>query len=294
MAIEPVSRRRFLGRGALVLAAAAFGKSVAKLAAGETPVLQFGLITDVHYADREHAGSRYYRESLGKMREAVGKFRAAQPAFVVQVGDLIDEAPTVAGEAGHAQIINAEFGKFAGDRYHVLGNHDVWTLTKAQYLEAVGQKEAHYSFDKAGFHFVVLDACYRRDGVAYGGKNNKWDDTDVPAAQREWLAEDLHHAGKPTIVFIHQRTDIAGAHSISSDAAVRQIFEQSGQVLAVFQGHHHVNDHKEIAGIHYVTLMATVDGTGEVNNAYALIDVFKDGTIAVNGFRKQKNYAVLH
>jgi hypothetical protein len=270
--------------------AAAFGR---KVFAAEKPALRFGLITDVHYADKDTVGKRFYRESLAKMREAVAKFREAKPEFVIEVGDLIDEAPTAEGELGHLRTISAELAKFEGDRYHVLGNHDVWTLTKEQFLDGAGMKAGHYSFDKGAFHFVVLDACYRRDGVSYGAKNNKWDDTDVPAAQRSWLADDLKATGKPTVAFIHQRTDIADPHAIASGAEVRRILEASGKVLAVFQGHQHINAHNEINGIHYVTMMATVDGSGETNNAYALVDVFADGTIRVEGFRQQTSYVLV-
>jgi hypothetical protein len=289
----PLSRRSFLRRGTLVMIASAFGKSIPPLSTAELPSLRFGLITDVHYADRAPVGKRFYRESIAKVREAVAKFREANPAFVVQVGDLIDEASTVAGEIGHVKTIEAEFAPLPCGRYHVLGNHDVWTLTKAQFLDAIGRKAAHFSFDKGGFHFVVLDACYRADGVPYGAKNNQWDDTDVPADERDWLAQDLKATNQPTVVFIHQRTDFTDPHAIKSGAAVRQILEDSGRVLAVFQGHQHINDHKEINGIHYVTMMATVDGTGETNNAYALVNLFKNGSITVEGFRTQKDWSLV-
>jgi len=291
-----LSRRAFLRRGTLVMAAATFGRWArdgwTEDVPATTPALRFGLITDVHYADKAPTTKRFYRESIAKMREAVAKFHEAKPAFVIEVGDLIDEAPTAEGEIGHFKTIDAEYALLPCDRHYVLGNHDVWTLTKTQFLDAAGRKAAHYSFDNSGHHFVVLDSCYRTDGVAYGGKNFKWDDTDVPAAQRDWLAADLKATGKPTIVFIHHRTDIADPHAIKSGAEVRKILEESGQVLAVFQGHQHINAHNEINGIHYVTMMATVDGSGETNSAYALLEVFADGTISVDGFRRQADYSL--
>src|SRR5882724_10195640 len=132
-----LSRRAFLQRGALVMVAAAWGRSVRDVFADETtkPSLRFGSITDVHYADRDPVDKRFYRESIAKMREAVSKFREAKTAFVIQVGDLIDEAPTAEGELGHLRTVSAELAKFEGERHHVLGNHDVWTLTKEQFLD---------------------------------------------------------------------------------------------------------------------------------------------------------------
>jgi len=71
---------------------------------------------------------------------------------------------------------------------------------------------------------------------------------------------------------------------------VRKIFEESGKLLAVFQGHSHQNDLKDIGGIHYCTLVAMVDGSGAENNGYSVIEIAPGGTIRLTGFRKQKGY----
>jgi hypothetical protein len=41
------------------------------------------------------------------------------------------------------------------------------------------------------------------------------------------------------------------------------------------------------------TMMATVEGSGVANNAYAVVDVHSDGTLVVDGFRKQQNYSLI-
>jgi hypothetical protein len=53
----------------------------------------------------------------------------------------------------------------------------------------------------------------------------------------------------------------------------------SDKVLAVFQGHSHKNDPKEINGIHYCTLVAMVEGSGAENNGYSTMDILDGGTI---------------
>ena len=47
--------------------------SVGKLpaVAAQRRPLRFGLMTDMHYADRERSGTRYYRDSMAKIEEAV-------------------------------------------------------------------------------------------------------------------------------------------------------------------------------------------------------------------------------
>ena len=66
--------------------------------------------------------------------------------------------------------------------------------------------------------------------------------------------------------------------------------EESGKVLAVFQGHSHKNDHNDIAGIHYCTLVAMVEGSGAKNNGFSIMKIAQDGSILIEGFRKQADY----
>jgi len=61
-------------------------------------------------------------------------------------------------------------------------------------------------------------------------------------------------------------------------------------VRAVFQGHSHKNDYQEIAGIHYCTLAAMIEGAGEQNNAFSNLEILAGGTIRVRGFLRQKDY----
>ncbi|MCA9417497.1 MAG: metallophosphoesterase, partial [Candidatus Omnitrophica bacterium] len=181
--------------------------------------------------------------------------------------------------------------KFSGDRHYVLGNHCVWTLTKEQFRDNSGARATHYSFDKNGVHIIILDACYRADGVPYGNRNYEWTDTEIPPAEQEWLEEDLSKTNLPTIAFTHQRVDVSNSFGIKSGSEVRKILEDSGKVLAVFQGHNHINEHKEIGDIHYVTLAALIEGSGEQNNAYSILDVYPD-RLEVSGFRNQVDYSL--
>lgn len=284
--LEMCGRRVFFREGALVLTATAL---TAKhlLASGDGPRVRVGLLTDLHYAAKPAAGSRHYRETLAKLAEAAAQFDRDAPAFVVELGDLIDAAETVDEEMRYLTTINGAFQKISADRHYVLGNHCVDTLTKAEFLGAVGQRAAYYSFDRGGVHFVVLDACFRSDGEPYGRKNFEWTDANIPAAELEWLATDLAGTTKPVVVFAHQRLDVTTHHSVKNHAEVRAVFETAGNVLAVFQGHSHQNDLQEIGHIRYCTLAAMVEGSGAANNGYALLDIGSDGTIELTGFRRQ-------
>lgn len=286
-----LTRRAFLQGSTLVLAgAAASGQMLlAEEAAAET-TLQIGLITDLHYADKESAGSRHYRETPEKLAKAIEQFTRDKVDFTVELGDLVDAAVSVADEQGYLKTINSQLAAIPGERHYVLGNHCVQTLSKAEFLAGVEREHSHYSFDAGGWHFVVLDACFRSDGQPYGRNNFTWTDANIPLSQLEWLAADLAKAAGPTIILAHQRLDVKKQHSVKNADAVRKVLETAGNVAAVLQGHSHQNDHQQIAGIHYCTLAAMVEGSGEKNNAFTRLDVLPSGTLQLVGFVRQKSY----
>jgi hypothetical protein len=61
-----MGRRAFLQNGTLILAATNTA-SASLFADEQVPALRVGIITDLHYADKDPAGTRHYRETLGKL-----------------------------------------------------------------------------------------------------------------------------------------------------------------------------------------------------------------------------------
>ncbi|MCC6446801.1 MAG: metallophosphoesterase [Armatimonadetes bacterium] len=293
MAYEPISkaisRRALLRQGAVYLTAAAAGRSLEAANAPEAalPAVRVGLLTDTHYAEAPARGSRHYRLSLGKVRQAAAHMNRLGVQVAVELGDLIDAAdpPDQAREERFLESVCAEMAKLKAGRHFVLGNHCVWNMTKNRFLEIVRQPKSFYSFDRSGIHFIVLDACFRKDGTPYGERNFEWTDTEIPPEERSWLAEDLKAARGQSLVFVHQRLDLVpGNHyAVASTPEVRSILESSHKVRAVFQGHSHENAYSEIEGIHYITLAAMVEGN---ENAYAAADIYPDGTIRLQSFHR--------
>lgn len=286
------TRRSFLQDGSLLLAGTGLAISQPDLLLGNEArgKVRVGMVTDLHYADKPAAGSRHYRETLTKIAEAGEQFQKDKPDVIVELGDLIDAADSVDVEKKYLARINKEIAALPGEKHYVLGNHCVATLTKDEFLGGIERPKSHYSFDAGGFHFVILDACFRSDGKAYERNNFKWNDANIPEEEVEWLRADLKSAAGKTIVFAHQRLDVQNDHGVKNCAQVRKVLEESGKVLAVFQGHSHKNDLKDIGGINYCTLVAMVEGSEPMNNGYSLMDVFEDGTIRLTGFRKQAKY----
>ena len=292
------TRRVFLQDGSLLMLAGAAGLAVGPSsdadqfdqAPADDEVVRFALITDLHYADKEAAGTRHYRETPAKLSQAAEQWRAEKPDFLAVLGDLIDAAKDVQTELGYLRQIRGELDKIELPKHYVLGNHCVDTLTKQEFLNGVGQEKSYYSFDQGNVHFVVLDACFRSDGVSYQRKNFEWTDPNIEKREVDWLRKDLADTDKPTIVLVHQRLDVEGPYGIKNAAAVRNVLESSGKVLAVFQGHSHENEHRMIKGIHYCTLVAMVEGAFEDSNGFSVASVYQDGTIRLSGFRQQDSY----
>lgn len=285
------SRRQFFGSSTL-LAASALAAGGPAEAAGS---LHFGLVTDTHYADIEPAIGRAYRESTDKLAECVRAMNERRVSFLVELGDFKDQGtpPEEAATLGYLRTIEKVFAGFEGPRFHVLGNHDMDSLSKQQFLEAapstgIAPGRSYYAFDRRGVRFIALDGCFRPDGVAYDHGNFDWEEAIVPAAELGWLERQLALAPGRVVVFVHQRLDGSDRYCVRNAEAVRSVLEQSGKVAAVFQGHHHEGGYAFIRGIHYYTLAAVVDGSGAGNSSYASVELDTLGDLTVTGFHRAR------
>ena len=290
-----LGRRAFLRNGVLLLAASTLdfgddGPRFANEVMFAKSALRVGLMTDLHYADKAELGTRFYRETPGKLAEAAAQFRANRPDFLVALGDLIDAADSIEAELAYVKTIHTQLTAVAKHRHYVLGNHCVSSLTKREFLDSVDQQQSYYSFDKGDYHFIVLDACFRVDGEAYGRRNFEWTDTSIPTIELDWLRTDLMRTRRSCVVFAHQRLDVNTEHGVKNAPQVRNILESSGKVLAVFQGHSHQNALTDIGGIHYCTLRAMVEGSGEASNAFAMLEILPRNALRLSGFRMQSSY----
>jgi len=291
-----ITRRMFLKSTAASLAGLAVMplscalKSTSSVRLGTA---RFGIVTDCHYADADTLGTRFYRESLDKLTECVALMNTEGVDFLIELGDFKDQnrPPVEQRTLSYLQVAEKVLQEFDGPTYHVLGNHDMDSVSKTQFLKRVentniDSSRSYYSFDLNALRCVVLDANYKADGADYEHGNFDWTDANIPSEELDWLKQDLAAPGGPVIVFIHQLLDGTGSVYVNNAADVRQILQASGKVLAVFQGHHHSGSYSNIAGIHYYTLKALVEGSGPENNSYAIAEVHPDSSITITGYRQ--------
>ena len=293
--MSTINRRQFLVLGA---AGIFVGSRVFGAASDTKPVVKFGMVTDLHYADLDPdpkpcgvVGRRYYRESLRKLNEAVKVFNARGLDFAIELGDFKDLTKDVPNTLAHLEAIEAGFAKFNGPRYHVAGNHDFDCLSPEEFFSRIPNDgritpKGYYSFVRGGITFVVLNACYNSQMQPYDRKNT-WNDANVPPEEMVWLEGELARATGPVIVFCHQRLEDSAEpqHIVKNAAAVRAVLEKSGKVKGVITGHQHKGGANVVNGIPYYSLRALVCDSGEGNNSFAEVAVYADGSFTVTGWR---------
>ena len=259
--------------------------------------MRFGILTDTHFSDRPTSGTRHYRDSELKMREAIEAFNRADLDFIIELGDMkdmpasADPAPTLRD----LDRIESIFREFDGATYHVLGNHDMDCITKQEFLAHTtntgrAKGRSYYSFVARGVRCIVLDANFNLDGTPYSRGNFDWRRAMIPAEQLRWLEGELAaHPKQPTLIFLHQLLDsfsgITKNVCVSNAEQVREVLERHKQVLAVFQGHHHAGHYSHRAGIHYVTLQGMIEQAAPDHNSYAIVEVASSGEIRIDGFK---------
>ena len=190
---------------------------------------------------------------------------------------------------------------------YALGNHDVWgwgDVAKYQHeplfgkrfaCDRLGLESPYRSFDRAGWHIVVLDSTHRVEGNGYVAR---LDDT-----QFEWLVDDLAHvpADRPVLLFSHmpifavgpylfgenERTgnwQVPGAWMHIDARRIKDLFYRHPNVKACLSGHMHLVDHVEYLGVKYYCNGAAcgawwLGSWHEFPPGYAIVDLFDDGTI---------------
>jgi predicted MPP superfamily phosphohydrolase len=294
-----IDRREFVVATVTLLGGIPF--SLFKSTKGDFKPIRFGIVTDIHYADRPNPDSstRYYKESLGKLSECIDLMNQQQVDFLIELGDFKDQgaSPKEKETLVFLSTVEKEFRRFNGPRYHVLGNHDHDSISKQQFLDNISNEgfikaSGYYSFDRNSFHFIILDANYTSQGRVYDHGKFDWTDAHIPEDQLEWLKNDLHTNKIPAVIFLHHRLDTPPVDKLycpNNADIVRKMLEDAGNVVIVFQGHYHEGGLSRLNNIHYYTLKALIEGSGPENNNYAIVEIDKDLIVHIKGYRKTES-----
>ena len=260
------------------------GDNALSVNTADEPVLSFGAVTDLHYSREQ-----YHHRSKGKLAEAIDTFNGRNLDFIIQIGDLIDTE----GRENDIECISELpdiFRSSAAPFLHVLGNHDLANLSKEEFCQTVGIEQSWYSLSVAGITLIVLDGNFSQDDVPYDTGNFVWTESNLSGQQAVWLESVLEASPGMAIVFCHQNLDGESAdHTVSNAAGIRNILSRSGKVAAVFQGHRHEGGYSRIEEIPYFTLTSMFDRQFFVRNTFAVVKVYQNGKIEIEGFGNQES-----
>jgi len=134
-------------------------------------VLRFGHLTDIHVQPEANAG-KGMEQALIHMQSQKDKVE-----FLVTGGDQIMDSFGADAPRTEAQwkiwqdVLKANLKVPAA---HCIGNHDVWSWPsetktesrrgKVWAQEAMGLAKPYYSFDRAGWRWIVLDSTFPAGG----------------------------------------------------------------------------------------------------------------------------------
>lgn len=233
----------------------------------ETKPVTFAVVSDLHQ-DIAHDAE----ERLGTFLRAAND---SQVDFIIELGDFC--MPKEENKPFLKRWLD-----YAGEKYMLLGNHDMDNCSKEEVMQFIGMNNRYYSFDKGDFHFVILDPNNIYDGEKYipyeNGNYFGYGEkvSYVDPEQVEWLKKDLQATDKRCIIFSHQSFEC----SSQNREEIRKIFEDENlragykKVAVAFSGHDHTNYMKEINGIAYIQINSASNQW--VGEKYACPERFSD------------------
>jgi hypothetical protein len=286
MKTSRLTRRRFLQS----TIAAGVAPWVARGAT--TNGFEIGLVADAQYADVEAKGTRFYRESLGKLGTAVEDFNRRDLAFCVHLGDLIDR------DWPSFDAITKSLTPSRHRWHQLLGNHDfsVIDAQKASVPKRLGMAWRYGSFRHAEFEFVILDtndvstyahaagtaeriaaaAELARVEAAKLRQAKPWNGGLGPA-QMTWFdrtCAEARAARRKVIVLAHHPVFPANEHNLWNADEVLALMDRHRHVVAWINGHNHAGAFGEQNGVPCVTMRGMVETRD--TTAYATARVLSD------------------
>ncbi len=295
-----MNRRKFIGLSAL---AASFA-TARGADAPDRPLLTFGLLTDVQYADAEPEGERHYRASAAKLKTAVEWLAHRNLSFTLHLGDFIDR-----DFKSFAAVLPLLDG-LGHPVHHLLGNHD-FTVSgdeKGRVAATLGMPRDYYQFAVAGVRFVMLDtndlSTYKHpegsplyvESKALLKKltdekaNNAmpWNG-GVSAAQLDWLERELaaaDAAGARVIMCGHHPLLPASGHQAWNSESVLAAIDRHPSVAAYCNGHNHEGAEAMRKGVPYITFKSLLHEPAVT--AYSAIRLFAD-RLEIDGNGREKS-----
>lgn len=191
---------------------------------------------------------------------------------------------------------------------HCIGNHDVWgwdrthspatgkepLYGKRWAMEALGLDTPYRSFDRVGWHFVILDSTHSTHNGSYTAKLDDdqfiWLDADLGAVDPATPVLILSHIPiLAACAYLDGDNEKSGNWSVPGawmhiDARrIKDLLLRHPNVKLCLSGHIHLVDRVDYLGVTYLCNGAVCGGWWkgpyqECDCGYSLVDLYDDGT----------------
>lgn len=301
--MKPISRRKIL-QGAVASAAALSLPAIGSTPPARKRVLRIAHLTDIHVQPEKKAG-----EGMAQVLKHVHA-QKDKADVIFTGGDLIMDC--FATDYDRTKLQWDLFDKVLRDNTnlpveHCIGNHDVWSFktrednpdhakkaVKKWACEVLKLDRPYRSFDRAGWHFIVLDSTF----PSGNGYTARLDDE-----QFAWLQADLAKtpAKTPVLVMSHipiltacvyfdgenEKTGnwvVPGSWMHIDARRIKDLFVKHPNVKAAISGHLHLVDRVEYHGVNYFCNGAVCGAWWggdyyECKPGYAMLNLYDDGTV---------------
>lgn len=258
--------------------------------AAQTPIIRFGVVADIQYADADPKRDNFYRSSVQKLDTAITHFNDEMVDFTVTLGDMIDRNPF------DIDLIMKQLKGLNKKVYNIPGNHDYSGFVDNNMMfKKLKMPAEYYTFAQKKWRFIMLNtnevASYAnieasnkekelaaiKDSIEVQGRTNAhpWNG-GISNMQMLWLLEELTKAekkGENVIVCTHHPLYPASELTALNDKEILETLSQFKNIKLVLSGH----DHKGGFGTFEHIPCVTIEGMLETEtNSYGIVEVFED------------------
>jgi 3',5'-cyclic-AMP phosphodiesterase len=301
-------KRRDIIKNAGILSAAVLGGSRSLAGPAAAPwgkrkhVLRIAHITDVHIRPETEC------KAMSRFKVCLEKVRKDKPDIILNGGDSVFAVDY--DDIRKDRVL--ELWKCWNDSvamvrdipmYSVLGNHDMWwkgggdeLYGKPGALKMLGLQRSYYSFDRNGWHFIMLDSNHPQTAGMLDEEQWKWFVNDV----------EQNSKGQPTLIMSHypllsctgiidNKPDFIGPFKVSGSynhldiLKFIEVFNRNKNIRVCLSGHIHLLDRVWYNGVQYLCNGATSgywwgagdDGKGsykQTGPGYSILELYDDGS----------------
>ena len=214
-------------------------------------ILRIAHITDVHIRPELDAPNRFRACMAAIKKHKVDFFlNGGDTIYAADYDHITRERVTLQWDIW--ETARKEFAEY--ELFSCLGNHDMWwaapTKEDEMYgkdfaVKKLGMPHRYYSFDKAGWHFIILDSNNENAGA-------------LDQKQRQWLKGDLAKLphGTPVVVMSHYpilgvSTLIDGGSHTDSPFITNLFYQHRDKIITCLSGHVHLLDSATYNNVNY-------------------------------------------